>query len=58
MTERINDRLRCPIYVCQSANTRVVKKWHRKRDGAIVRRHRCRECGQHFQSEQRVSKAA
>lgn len=53
-----HDRLHCPIYTCQSGNTMVTAKYQRKRDGAVVRRHRCRECGQRFQSEQRISKAA
>ena len=58
MSERIADRIRCPIYTCQSATTRVLRKRYRKRDGAIVRRHECEDCGHRFSSDQRVSKAA
>lgn len=56
--KQLHDRLHCPIYTCQSGNTTVIAKHVRKRDGAVVRRHRCRDCGWKFQSEQKISKAA
>lgn len=58
MKERAPDRIRCPVYTCQSANTTVIDKYYRKRDGAIMRRHQCRDCAHRFSSEQRIKTAA
>lgn len=55
---RTANRIRCPLYDCQSPDTRVIAKRYRARDGAIVRRHRCAECGTRFNTEQKVSTAA
>lgn len=52
------NRIRCPRFDCQCANTDVIGKYYRKRDGAIVRRHKCRACGHRFTSEQRLKQTA
>lgn len=58
MRDRDADRIRCPRQDCRCANTRVLWKYYRARDAAIVRKHRCTACGMKFTTDQRVSKAA